>query len=256
MPRLYALSFALLLSLPAWAQRVSPFTWDSVTLAPAHSEMQSWLTPRSGRADTSYLQNDLRFQTGFGLTTDIDTLFGFDVDFISFGADSRTLDSRISNTLRYAPFKATGPLGFAVLSRIAVGVELGEVEVRLILDKAIGRVHVALNASGSRAILWRTTQVIDTRFEQNLSVRYLVGESFAVGLDVRAREAFASTTYQGTAFSAGPTFTYSASRWWFALGLLAQAGADKAKADYGNGDPLELRDNERFVGRLILGVKL
>lgn len=256
MPRLFTLSFALMLSLPAWAQRVSPFTWDSVTLAPGRSEMQLWLTPRSGRTDTTYLQNDLRVQTSFGLSDHLDTLFGFDIDLISFGTNSRTLDSRVSNTLRYAPFKATGPVGFAVISRVAVGFALGEVEVRLVLDKSIGPVHLALNASGSRAILWHTAQVIDLRFEQNLTLRYLVGESFAAGFDVRAREAFASTTYQGTAFSAGPAFTYSAPRWWFALGLLAQAGADKAKGDYGNGDPLELRDNERFVGRVILGVKL
>ena len=40
-----------------------------------------------------------------------------------------------------------------------------------------------------------------------------------------------------------------------AFGLLIQAGADKARDDRGNGEPLEVRDNERFVGRLVLGVK-
>jgi hypothetical protein len=35
--------------------------------------------------------------------------------------------------------------------------------------------------------------------------------------------------------------------------MLAQVAADKAAADKGNGEPMELRDNERFVFRLVVG---
>jgi hypothetical protein len=38
--------------------------------------------------------------------------------------------------------------------------------------------------------------------------------------------------------------------------MAAQVGADKAAGDRGNGEPLTLRDNERFIGRLVLGTHL
>jgi hypothetical protein len=174
----------------------------------------------------------------------------------SFGIDSRAVDARVSNTWRYSPFKATEALGFSILTRFAAGVTSGEVELRLIFDKKMGRVLVVFNIGGTRSILWHTPPGIDARFEQNLAIRYQVDDSFSAGLEVRARESLAGTLAQGTAVSAGPSFTYVAKKWWLALGLLAQTAAYKAKADRSNAEPLEVRDNERFVGRFSLGVKL
>lgn len=96
---------------------------------------------------------------------------------------------------------------------------------------------------------------INARFEQSLGARYQIQPEFAAGLEVRAREAFQNSTYMGTALLAGPTFSYVAKQWWLSFGLLVQAGGEKTRLDRGNGEPLEVGDNERFVGRIILGVK-
>ncbi len=244
----------LLAAMPARAQRAFPFSWDTATVATDAHEMQSWVTPRLGRTDTGYLQNDLRFQAVGGVTSRVDTMFGVDVDLISFGTDSRDVQPRVSSTWRYSLLRATDVLGVAVMGRIGLGLDLAELEMRIVLDKQLGPLLLAFNLSGSRARLWRGRTGIDTRFEQTLSARYQVQSEFSAGVEVVAREALQSSLYQGTALSVGPTFTYASRRWWLALGLLVQMGADKALADRGNGEPLELRDNERFTGRLILGV--
>ncbi len=248
-------SLLLIVSLPAWAQRAFPFTWDSQTLAPGTHEFQSWVTARYGRQDIGYTEFDLRLQAMQAVTGRVDTMFGLDVDLSSFGLDSRAVEARVSSTWRYSLLRSTEAVGLAVVSRIGLGLDHGELEVRLVLDKQLGRLWLGLNASATRSQFWSGRTGIDTRFEQSFGARYQVQESFSAGVEVRAREALQRSTYQGTAYSGGPVFTWAAKRWWVAFGFLVQAGADKARDDRGNGEPLEVRDNERFVGRLILGVK-
>lgn len=242
-------------SMPAWAQRAFPLSWDSATQRPGSHEVQSWLTERVGREDTGYTQLDVRFQAAQGVTDHLDAMVGFDVDLASFGLDSCAVEARVSTTWRYALMRSTEVVGLALVSRGAAGVDSGELELRLVIDKQFGPLWLALNGSATRTHRWASVAGINARFEQSFGARYQVQEALAAGLEVRARQAWARTTYQGTAFSAGPTLTYTSKRWWFTLGLLVQAGADKAKADRGNREPLEVRDNERFVGRLVLGVK-
>jgi hypothetical protein len=248
-------SVLVLLSLPAWAQRAFPITWGSQTLAPQSHEFQSWATARLGRQDLGYTEFDLRLQAAQGIAERVDTMFGFDVDLASFALDSRTVDARVSNTWRFSMLKANEVIGVSVLGRLGLGVDIGELEVRLIVDKQFGPLWLALNGSAARSQFWSGRTGIDTRFEQSFGARYQVQEAFAAGVEFRAREALQMSTFQGTAYSGGPTFTYTAKRWWFALSLMVQAGADKAAADKGNGEPLELRDNERFLGRVVFGVK-
>jgi len=249
---------ALLLSLvssAAWAQRAFPFTWDSATLEPGTREVQAWVTPRLGRVDTGYTQLDVRFQQAQGLSAQVEMMFGLDLDLISFAIDSRDLEAHVSSTWRYSLLRSSEVVGLAVLGRFALGLDDGELEVRLVLDKQFGRLLLALNASASRTVRWGSGEGIDTRLEQSFGARYQVQAEFSAGLEVRSREAWQRSVHQGTAWSAGPTFTYASKRWWVALGLMAQAGANKARADRGNGEPLELRDNERFTGRVVLGLK-
>ncbi len=248
-------AFLVVVACPAWAQRAFPLTWDSATLAKDAREVQSWLTAGYGRADTSYTRFGLRMQLAQGLTDRVDTMFGLDLDLESSGLDTRAFDARASNTWRLSLLKSTDAVGFSVLGRLALGVDLGELEVRIVVDKQLGPVWLAFNASLSRSQFWAGRTGIDTRLEQTLAVRYQVQGPFSAGLEVRSREAFQRAAYQGTGWSGGPTFTFAQERWWFALGLYAQVAADKAPADRGNGEPLEVRDNERFVGRLVVGIK-
>ena len=54
----------------------------------------------------------------------------------------------------------------------------------------------------------------------------------------------------------GPVFGWRNKTGWFALALLPQVAAIKAQSQVGNGEALELRDNERVVLRLQLGFDL
>ncbi len=248
-------TLVLVVSLPAWAQRAFPFTWDSAPLAPRAHEVQSWVTPRLGRTDVNFMQLDVRFQVAQGVSRWVDTMFGLDLDLASFDVDSRTIDAKVSSTWRASITRADAAVGFAVVTRAAVGLLSGDLELRLVLDKQFGPLLLALNATAVRSVIWSGNDEINARFEQSFGARYQVQAEFAAGLEVRAREAFQNSTYMGTALMGGPTFSYVAKQWWLSFGLLVQAGGEKTRVDRGNGEPLEVRDNERFVGRIILGVK-
>ena len=59
--------------------------------------------------------------------------------------------------------------------------------------------------------------------------------------------------YQGTAIYVGPAMTFTNPAFWVTVGGYAQVAADKANADRALAEPNELRDNERFVLRLVFG---
>jgi len=59
--------------------------------------------------------------------------------------------------------------------------------------------------------------------------------------------------YQGTALYVGPALTLTNPAFWVTIGGYAQVAADKANADRSLVEPNELRDNERFVLRLVFG---
>jgi hypothetical protein len=234
------------------AARDLPFTWSTQTLAPGGKALEAWLTPRIARADPQQLFTDLRALYTTGLLPSLDTQLSLDVS-IASNQSSSSADARVSSLWRWAPFKSDGPVGFGVLGRASLGVDAAELELRALIDKRLGRVLLAANGSVSRELFWSGRTGIDTRLEESAGARFAINETASFGLELRARSSFLLGAYQGTGFYVGPTLAFHFSRLWFSLGLEAQVGADKAPADRGNGEPLELRDNERVVGRLVVG---
>ncbi len=90
--------------------------------------------------------------------------------------------------------------------------------------------------------------------QESLGLSYRVGPSVSAGIEAMARSAYKSFKYDGTAFYLGPTVTLRVSRSWVSLGLTAQVAADRSPGDRGLDEPLELRDNERFLGRVVWGI--
>ncbi len=239
-------------SSPLAAPRDFSLTWTSQTLAPGHRDVEVWLTPRIARVDPQQVLSDFRVGLSAGLLPSLETQLTMDLSFDSL-ARPASIDGRLTSLWRFTPFKATDALGFGGFARVSLGVDVLDLEARVILDKAVGRVLFALNGSVTRSLFWSGRDGVDTRLEESLAARFAVTPNATFGLEAYAKSSFTKGAYQGTGLSVGPALSFQFSRVWLTVGLVAQVGADKAAGDRGNGEPLTLRDNERFVGRVVFG---
>lgn len=246
------LLLVLLLSVSAVAApREFPFTWTSKTSAAGQSSFEGWFTPRFVRT-ADYFRLDTRVAWVHGVTRTVESQLSLDLDFERTDL-TQNLDPRFTSLWRWTTWREGTPFAVAGLGRVSLGLDQLEVEARLIADLHLGRVVLALNASGSRSVFWAGRQGIDTRLEENLGVRYAVSTGVSAGLEVRARSAWREREYQGTAIFMGPALMFTHSKFWVTIGGYAQVASEKAKADRDLPEPAELRDNERFMLRLVIG---
>jgi len=148
---------------------------------------------------------------------------------------------------------ASAPVGVGFFSSLGLGFDGVAFEGRLVLDKQLGPVLLAVNAAAIRSVALGTRTAPEWLTEGALAVRYQLANRVALGLEGLARTAMDQGTNQGTGFYVGPTFTWVGQRAWVSVTMTAQVAADKATPDKGNGEPLTLRDQERFAGRLVVG---
>jgi hypothetical protein len=227
-------------------------TWTSQLLAAGQHDFEAWVSPRIARTDDSLVLTDTRAAIATGLGSRLEALFGLDLDFTA-NRSSTSVEPRATTLWRWAPLDADGPLGAGGLLRGSLGFDSAELEARLFADKRVGALWLAVNASASRRFFWNGGSGVDTHLEETAGLRYAVGPSASFGLEGEVRSGFLRGAYRGTAVYVGPSFTFRVSRVWVTLGALAQVAADKAPEDKGDGQPLELEDNERFVGRVVIG---
>ena len=133
-----------------------------------------------------------------------------------------------------------------------------ELEAKLILDKRIGNLLAALNLSLENG--WEREAGAphrDLAVEQSAGLSYLVTEGFGVGLETRNHLVYGSTEgFEGAALYAGPVVSYASRAWWMAASFQPQVLAVKPAAEAGSGEPLELREHERFTARVLVGFHL
>lgn len=233
-------------------ERAFPWTWGSATQMAGTTDAQVWLGLRSGRP-TPFERLELRGWASLGVNSRVDLHVGVELDGTLLRGEGKSIDGRASALVRYRLFEPNEVLGVALLARAGFGVSGAVLEARLVLDRVIGDVLLALNSSFERTVYWDARAAIDTRFEHSVGLRLAITKDVAAGLEVRARQALLAGEYQGTAFSAGPTLSISTSWAWFSLGLVAQVASDKAEGDRFNGERIIFRDDERFGVRLIVG---
>lgn len=248
------LVLALVVALPVTAApRDFSFTWTARTAAAGKHGFEGWLTPRLVRADETFARVESRLAWVAGVTKGLESQLSIDFD-VEGTQRTSSVDPKVSSLWRWTTWTPGAPFSFGGLGRVSVGPGVVEVEGRLLADLAVGRVLVSLNASGARGAFWNGRAGIDTRLEELLGLRVAVSSTAFVGLEVRARSAWLGREYQGTAISLGPTLTFTHPRFWVSVGGGVQVAADRARADRELPEPQELRDNERYVLRLAVGV--
>lgn len=231
------------------------FTRTGATVAQGTTEVYASTTPRFGRPNEYLkLENLVGFGYGFTPTFEAQALIAIDIE--STGVDGKAAEGGAQVRLRWQPLEGRrDALGLGLTASVGVTTTAVFLEARLGLEKWFGEFLFALNASADYRVRKDAEPGPELHVEQSGGIAYRMLNDFTAGFEVRNRAGFERGTFFGDAVSMGPVFGYRTKAVWLSLALLPQVAAVKATSQVGNGEALELRDNERVVLRLQLGVE-
>lgn len=238
----------MLLAVPAFAvEQPFSFTVTGPTLAQGHHEALLSVAPRFGRPN-EYLRVEGLTGFGYGLTQALQLQVQMAVTVESIGSTEKKIDGGAQVSLRWNPLaRRTKALGLNLVATAGLSPERMFVEARLGLEKQLGEFLFAINATVDYRARRDGTEGPNLHSEQTAGIVYRLPSRFTSGVEFRSRVGFDRGEYAGAAFFAGPVFGWRNDSMWLSVGLLPQVAAQKAKAYVGNGEALELRDNERVT---------
>ena len=230
------------------------FTHTGPTVATGVTEVYGTTTPRFGRP-TEYFKLENRVGFGYGFTPTVEAQALMRIDIESAGLEGRAAEGGGEARLRWLPLDGRRDVfGFGLEAAVGVTTVAVSAEARLMLEKWFGDLLVALNASVDYAIRNDGAAGPDLHTEQTGGLAYKMFNGVTAGFEVRSRVGFERSTYAGAAVYLGPVIGWRGKSAWLTVAFLPQVAAVKAQAQVGNGEALELRDNERVVMRLMAGV--
>ncbi|HMK73365.1 MAG TPA: hypothetical protein VK454_08490 [Myxococcaceae bacterium] len=252
-------SLALLLLLaatPALAdERELTFTYDSGVLPPGSRELELWVTSRFGRPD-GYTEFDNRAEFELGVVSQLQTAIYLNFSTTHEGPSGSNVQTwSVSNEWKWKLLDPVAdPFGFALYGEVLLGVNEQELEGKLIFDKRIGPLLLALNLIGE---LGRESAFDGTVHEQVLEgtfgAAYRLGAGFSLGVEARLNCLWETGEgFVGGAFYIGPVVSFASGGVWAALSFLPQAVGFGPSTVGG----LALEDQERFNIRLLVGFHL
>jgi hypothetical protein len=232
------------------------FTVTGPNVEQGKNELFVSVLPRFGRP-SEYLRIENLIGVGYGFTRTVEAQLLIAVAIESFGRDGKAIEGGAQARVRWNPLDSrTRFLGVNVLGAVGLGSASVYLEGRLGLEKWVGDFLFAINASVDYRFRRDGGVGPELHLEQSGGIVYRLPNNFTSGFEVRNRLGFERGTYYGDAIFAGPVFGWRYKSLWFSIAALPQVAAVKAQSQVGNGQALELRDNERVVLRLQLGFDL
>lgn len=234
------------------SERRFTYTYESTVLAPGERELEPWSTWRAGR-DGYYSAFDERLEFEVGLTERLQTAFYVNFGAVTAGA-ARATSTSFDGVSSEWKLKLSDPVadavGSALYLELAAGPSSAAVEAKLILDRRVGHLLVALNLSAERAWdLGVSPAEAETELEAVAGVSWAVTSALAVGIEVREVNELAGSEVESAVLSGGPAVSWNGSTWWATLTVLPQWLALEG-ATHGR---LDLADHERAATRLVFG---
>ena len=232
------------------------FTVTGPTVDLGAHELLATTTPRFGRPQ-EFVRLETLLGFGYGFTKTLEAQLLIAIALESVGRDGRSAEGGGQVRLRWEPLDSHSQfLGLNLLGTVALSVDSVFVEGRLGTEKWLGDFLFAINVSADYRVRRDGAAGPELHAEQSGGVVYRLANHFTSGFEIRNRVGFERGLYFGDAVFAGPVFGWRNKTGWFSLALLPQVAAIKAPSQVGNGEALELRDNERVVVRLQLGFDL
>jgi len=196
------------------------YVYESTTAPPGAYEIESWVTWQTDRDDDSSLQQfDFRHEIEFGLTDRLQmAVYVADWSYLngnSFGSDGATYTGSAVELMYNLTNPATSVLGSALYGELKVGNELVSLESKVILQKDIGPLVLAYNATLEAE--WEGENLGERvgEFQQTLGASYQIKPQFLVGAEVLHEIEFPEWhDAEDSVVFAGPNVSVRAGDWW------------------------------------------
>jgi hypothetical protein len=247
----------------AASERHFAFTYETSVLAEGDAELEPWTTVRVGR-ERYYSRIDNRLEFELGLFPNLQTALYWnfsrtteDIEDPISGELSRVSTTSFNSISSEWKYNLSNPvadaLGSALYLEGTYGPALVEVEGKLLLDKQLGDVLIALNLVAEKEWeLVRPDTIEKLIFEADLGLGYFFTPSFVGGVEVVSETFVESDEVTSSALYAGPSIAYADSHYWLSFAVTPQVFAPKSQS----GDTTDLARGEAVRGRVLLGFHL
>jgi len=220
------LVFAALGAPPARAtERRFTYTNESTVLAAGGRELEPWTTWRGGRHDY-YSAFDERLEFEVGVTDRLQSSWYLNLSSVTTGPSRQQTSSfdGISSEWKVKFSDAVADrVGSALYLEATFGPDLAELEGKLIFDRQIGKLLVALNLVGAYALdLGVNPTAAETEVEAVAALSYALRPGLGFGLEMIEHNRLAGLAWEEAVFFGGPVATYAAEAWWATLTVALQ----------------------------------
>lgn len=239
--------------------RLFTYTYQSNVLGFGQKEIEVWNTLRAGK-ENFYNRLDSRAEFEVGLGKNLQTAFYANfttktAEKINSGIKSLETEHEFSfsNEWKYKiSDPVASPLGFALYGEYTIGSNEYELEAKLLFDKQIKDVTLALNIIGeveyeaeieNNEFEWVNKKKLNTAF----GLSFPVAKNFHLSLEAVNKNVFSKEELSGSALFAGPGFAYFTDSFWVNFTVLPQLVSFKGST---NGN-LNTKDFEKLETRLI-----
>ena len=266
MKRTITLFFITLTGLFNFAQaqdRHFSWTYESTTLPKGAIDIEPWVTFSSGR-DNFYRKYESRLEFETGLTDKLQTavylntshetkaILNGDGEVIGLGESTGFSFSNEWKLNLLDP--SISPVGLGVYGEYGISTDEVELEFKLLLDKRTPKSILAYNFvtelefekdfEADEAAIETEKEFI---IENDLAYMYLFNPNFGLGIEAHNSNVIDEGEWEHSVLYVGPTLFFSQKNFYAIVNALPQIG------DLKNGG-LELHDNTKFSGRIMLGV--
>jgi hypothetical protein len=243
------------------SERRFTYTYGSAVLPRGAVELEPWTTAEIGR-DGFYLGLDHRVELEVGASDRLQTAFYLKwrsaTEKVGDQLVTSSSDGGVSLELKWKLTDAVAaPVGLALYLEPELGLDEGGVEGKIIVDKRVGHLYVALNPVIEEEFEFESPDEVapELKTEVDLGAAWFASDAFSAGVEVRQSTVLpAGEGVEFAALFAGPVVSYAAKDGWWVTGtVLPQL---PALVRYDPAQRLELHDDSRLAARLIFGLDL
>jgi len=217
-------------------QRHFTFVYEATIEEPGEFELENWVTGQIRKgSDHSFSEIDFRHEIEFGVIDQLQaSIYVADWSYVSSKERTGFVFSDVALELVYQiynPEKA--PLGLAVYEEIEGGDRIFGSESKLIVQKNVGAVVLAYNAT--MEAVWRGKELAEreAKFEQSIGASYAVTRYVSVGAEALHEIAFPEwSRSERPVISGGPNLSIHTGNWWTTFTTLTQFTSARDEPDF------------------------
>lgn len=245
-------------------ERHFTYTYETAVLGKGQKEVEVWSTPRIGREDYYYgIDSRIEFEIGVTDRWQLALYLNGTTQTAEVSPGVLESESQFQGFSLENKIKLMDPVadafGLAFYGELGFGPSETEVELKILVDKRLGNLHLAANVVGELELEAEgkaTEMEVELEREYALDVilggTYFLQSNLAAGAEVRNHNVFAEGELEYSALFAGPVISYSTEDWWIAFTVLGQL---PSIAGHHSGSRV-LDEHEVLEARLLLSFHL